>query len=248
MTTLSSLLETAPSWPRLQCLVVDDDPLALQIIAQCVERLPTLQLAGTSTSATDAVAFMQRQPVDILLLDVLMPEVSGLELLQILRHVPRPPHVILISSSASYAVQAFDHNVADYLVKPVSFERFQQAIGRVYSQRAAFRSPPEPATAVFIRVQNQLTRLNYADVFYLESRGNYVHIFARPQGHVLHTSLKALRERFPTNAFWVPHRSFLVNIQHIVEVSEDKLLMTNGKRLPISAVLRSRFLQRLQAL
>lgn len=241
-------MEAAPKLPRLQCLVVDDDPLALQIIAQCVERLPTLQLAGTCSSAADAMAFLRTQPVDILLLDVLMPQVSGLEMLQILRHVPHPPHVILISSSASHAVDAFDYHVADYLLKPVSLERFQQAIARVESRLATFRPPAEPATALFIRVQNQLTRLNYADVFYLESRGNYVHIFARPQGHTLHTTLKALRERFPTNSFWAPHRSFLVNIQHIVEARENELLMTNGKRLPISSVLRSHFLQRLREL
>ena len=145
-----SVSSPSPSPPAaLRCLIVDDDPLAIQLVQNCVVNTPFLALAGTCASAIEASEFLRENPVDLLLLDIEMPLMSGLEMLRLL---PTRPMVILITSNPHYAVEAFEENVVDYLVKPISYGRFLKAVQRArevweVAQSAAGTANPLPAPA-----------------------------------------------------------------------------------------------------
>lgn len=247
-TLLPSLAPAAP----LRCLVVDDDPTTLLVLEQCIARTPTLQAVGFCTTPHEALTLLRTHPVEVLFLDVEMPLLSGLDLLELLRQLPQSPHTVLITVSAEYATEAFRYAVVDYLVKPITYPRFLQAVHKVAglvaaSQPAQYLPAAPAAEFMFIKAGNQMVRINFADVCYLEARGGYVHIVLQKQKIIVFGTLRSMKERLPAAGFFTIHRSFVVNIRHIEEVDHSNLLI-NGKYLPVSSLLRSSLLSKLNVL
>ncbi|MDO7848583.1 LytTR family DNA-binding domain-containing protein [Hymenobacter sp. M29] len=249
----SPAAEVAP----LRCVIIDDDPAAIQIIARCVARTPTLQLDGTFTDGHEALAFLRNQLVEVLFLDVEMPLLSGLDLLQLLLfQLPAQPYTVLITSSPRHAVQAFDYAVVDYLLKPVTFARFTQAVRKVEAlattpkaTQALLANELDSETQTFMFVKNgaQLVRVDYADIGYLEASHGYVTIATNQQKLSIPGTLQALRQRLPVAGFLLVHRSFVVNVSHIESVMEKELVVL-GRRLPVSMALRKQLLAQLNLL
>lgn len=235
-----------------RCLVVDDDPAAIQVILQCIARLPSMQVVGTCSSAVEALQVLQQQPVDILFLDILMPLVSGLDLLRLLRlllpQLPKLPYIILVTSSTAHAAQAFDYGVVDYLLKPISFTRFTQAIDKVellIARTQAIRSLPAASipNIFFIKgMGHKRTRVNLDEVHYFEASKSYVNIVMEHEKLTISCALRDLHKRLPANLFAPIHRSFLVNIRFIDSVGPDVVLIKN-KELPISLPHRAALLK-----
>ena len=218
----------------LRCLVVDDDPLSVQVVLNCINNTPFLVSVGSHTSPAEAAETLRTQPVDVLFLDVEMPLMSGLDLLRTLQH---PPLVVLITGSKDYAVQAFEHAVVDYLVKPVSYARFLQAAQKVLDAvPAAAESsdiqPTDDPNFTFVKIDNKLVRVAYDEVRYVEALGDYVHIVTGTSKLIVYSTMKAVEEKFPASRFVRVHRSFIVNINRI-QALEDNSLIVETKHIPV---------------
>jgi len=238
----------APPAP-LRCLVVDDDPMSVQIVRTCIGNTPFLEATAACGSAIEAAEVLRHQAFDVLFLDVEMPLMSGLDLL---RTLPEPPQVVLITSSQSYAVQAFEFAVADYLLKPLSYPRFLQAANKVLenvnTQRAESPAPTgHEAEFTFVKVDNKLVRVDFAEVLYVEALGDYVHLVTSRSKLIVYSTMRAIEEKFPAQRFVRVHRSFIINID-FVQALEDNSLLINDKYIPIGQTYMRGLLQRLNKL
>ena len=233
----------------LRCLVVDDDPLSVQVVLNCIANTPFLAAAGSFTNPVEAAESLRTDPVDLLFLDVEMPVLSGLDLLRTLQH---PPLVVLITSSKNYAVAAFEQAVVDYLVKPVSYPRFlqasQKALEATERQAAAsadaIEAPAPDADYTFVKVDNKLVRVNFDDVRYVEALGDYVHVVTGQSKLIVYSTMKAVEEKFPTSRFTRVHRSFIVNFNRI-QALEDNSVIVDGKHIPVGQTYVREVMQRL---
>lgn len=249
-TTESDTLSAAP----LRCLVIDDDPLSVQIVSNCIANTPFLEASGACTSAIEAAEILRTQAFDVLFLDVEMPLMSGLDLL---RALPDPPQVVLITSSQSYAVQAFEFAVADYLLKPLSYPRFLQAANKVLeainNQRTSEitdeLTPPPGSNPefTFVKVDNKLVRVDFADVFYVEALGDYVHLVTSRSKLIVYSTMRAIEEKFPAQRFVRVHRSFIINIDYVQSL-EDNSLLIKDKYIPVGQTYMRGLLLRLNKL
>lgn len=218
--------------------MVDDDPLAIQVVQNCVLNTPFLTFAGACASAIEASEFLHSHPVDLLLLDVEMPLMSGLEML---RTLPTRPMVILITSNPGYAVEAFAEDVVDYLVKPISYGRFMKAVQKARETwetiqgadaPAGLGAAPADAEFTFIKIDSRLVKIPFTEVLYLEALGDYVHLVTDSKKHIIHATLKAVASRFPESKFLRVHRSFIVSIARIAAI-EDNAVHIDGRVIPI---------------
>ncbi|MBX0291057.1 LytTR family DNA-binding domain-containing protein [Hymenobacter sp. HSC-4F20] len=232
----------------LRCLVVDDDPLALQIVENCVASTPFLVHAGSCDSAIAAAEVLRTQPVDLLFLDVEMPLMSGLDLLRTLQH---PPLVILITSSKSYAVEAFEYEVLDYVVKPISYARFLQAAQKALSTYETRLNPaldtieaPTNTQFTFVKVDSKLVKVLFDEVRYVEALGDYVHIVTGKTKLIVYSTMRAVEEKFPSSLFARVHRSFIVNLKR-VQTIEDNTVLIDEKHIPIGQTYQREVFQRL---
>jgi two-component system LytT family response regulator len=231
----------------LRCLVVDDDPLSVQVVLNCITNTPFLTAVGSYNNPVEAADFLRTNSVDLLFLDVEMPLLSGIDLLRTLQN---PPLTILITSSKDYAVQAFEYAVADYLVKPVSYPRFLQAAQKAQElaqrQAAAFGGHDAPADAsfTFVKVDNKLVRVGFDEVRYVEALGDYVHIVTDASKLIVYSTMKAVEEKFPSSRFVRVHRSFIVNLNRIQAV-EDNAVVVEGKHITVGQTYLRDVMQRL---
>jgi two-component system LytT family response regulator len=249
-TTESDILSSAP----LRCLIVDDDPLSVQVVSNCISNTPFLEASAACTSAIDAAEVLRSQAFDVLFLDVEMPLMSGLDLL---RAHPDPPQVVLITGSQSYAIQAFEFAVADYLLKPLSYPRFLQAANKVLETITAQRTTEAadvltmPAGSnpefTFVKVDNKLVRVDFTDVFYVEALGDYVHLVTSRSKLIVYSTMRAIEEKFPSQRFVRVHRSFIINIDY-VQTLEDNSLLIKDKYIPVGQTYMRGLLQRLNKL
>ncbi|NVO83307.1 LytR/AlgR family response regulator transcription factor [Hymenobacter terrestris] len=226
----------------LRCLVVDDDPLAVQIVENCVANTPFLVHAGSCSSALLAAEMLREQPIDLLFLDVEMPLMSGLDLLRTLRN---PPLVVLITSNKGYAVEAFEYAVLDYLVKPISYARFLQAAQQA-REALADRAQPVAADAAFtfVKVDSKLVKVQFDEVQFVEALGDYVHIVTKNSKLIVYSTLRGITEKFPAALFMRVHRSFIVNIRQIQSIEDNSILLA-GKHVPIGQTYQKEVFQRL---
>lgn len=240
----------------LRCLVVDDDPLAAQIVLNCIANTPFLQVVGTCTDAIKAAEFLRTEPIDVLLLDVEMPLMSGLELLRTLQ---RRPQVILITSNPTYAVEAFEYDVVDFLVKPITYARFLKAVQKarenldtLAAAPAADFAPPPAETGssepdhTFMKVDSKLVKIPFAEVLYVEALGDYVHVVTDTKKHIVYGTMKAIESRFPDSRFVRVHRSFIVNLSRISAI-EDSVIFVGDRpaQVPIGQTFLKDVLNRI---
>ena len=237
----------------LRCLVVDDDPLSVQVVLNCIANTPFLTAVGSFTNPVEAAESLRTDPVDLLFLDVEMPILSGIELL---RTLYQPPLVVLITSSKDYAVEAFEQAVVDYLVKPVSYPRFLQAAQKAADtaeRRAATAAAVDPdaiatpgpdADFTFVKIDSKLVRVNFDDIRYVEALGDYIHIVTGQSKLIVYSTMKAAEEKFPTGQFLRVHRSFIVNFNRI-QALEDNSVVVDGKHIPVGQTYLRDVLQRL---
>jgi two-component system, LytTR family, response regulator len=238
----------AESTAPLRCLVVDDDPLAIQIVENCISNTPFLQHIASCENALAAAEMLRQQAVDVLFLDVEMPLMSGLDLLRTLQH---PPLVVLITSKKGYAVEAFEHDVLDYIVKPISYARFLKAAQKALetmefnriSDTTAIETPPN-AEFTFVKVDSRLVKVLFEDVRYVEALGDYVHIVTSQSKLIVYSTMRAVEEKFPASLFVRVHRSFIVNLKR-VQTIEDNTIIIDSKHIPIGQTYLRDVFQRL---
>lgn len=231
----------------MNCLIVDDNKLARTAMKQLVSHVDQLQLSGECSSAMEAWNLLQKGKVDILLLDIEMPGMSGLELTRNLGK--KGPVIIFTTVKKDYAVEAFELNVADYLIKPVSPARFIQAIekAREIIESSRHEWQVSDNEFVFIRDNGTLKKINTADILYLEAMGDYVKLHTAHKFHAIHTTLKALEEKLPAGKFMRVHRSYIVPLDKI-EAIEDGAIIIHQHAIPVADAYRAMLNNRLNLL
>ena len=222
----------------MNTLIIDDNEMARMSLKQLASKIGDLTIVAECSSAFEAYNLLLSEPVDLLLLDIEMPGMSGLELTKNL--VNNRPIIIFITSKREYAADAFDLNVADYIIKPVSGARFIQAIDKA---REITESMQEEVNIkedefVFIRDSNIVRRLKLDTILYAEAMGDYVKLYTPEKFYAIHATLKTVEERLPTSRFLRVHRSYLVAIDKI-DSMEGGALIINRKPVPVADAYRS---------
>ncbi|RSK49304.1 LytR/AlgR family response regulator transcription factor [Hymenobacter rigui] len=235
------------------CVIVDDNEINRLTLEHMVELTPELNLAASLPGSLEALQyFRQGGKADLLLLDIEMPHLTGLELARLLPQ-PAPP-VIMVTTHRDFAVDAFELQVVDYLVKPIDLPRFTQAVARVLNRQRtlpATSTPDAPTEAVnselFIKVGTKMLRLNFDEVLFIEAMSTYSILVTGTQKHIVYLTLKALAERLPFAHFVRAHRSYIVNTQRIDAV-EDNMLQLGKYEVPVGKSYQDEFYRHLRGL
>jgi len=209
----------------LKVLIVDDEPLARQQLEAYVSRLPFLQLAGMARNTAAANGILHSTAVDLIFLDIQMPQISGIEFLKGQEIVQQ---VILVTAFPEYAIEGFELAVTDYLLKPVTFERFtkacERALANVTGQCSVNLLKQQPGF-LYVRCNQHLQKLRIDDILFIQAMANYVHIFLADQKFTVYSSLKNLQAQLPVDAFVVTHRSYLAAVGHIDRIGQSEVFI-----------------------
>ncbi|MCB0633791.1 MAG: LytTR family DNA-binding domain-containing protein [Saprospiraceae bacterium] len=227
----------------MKCMIVDDNPMARLALRKMLSNVEDLEISGEQEDAMAAFNQLQKEPVDLLFLDVEMPGMSGLELLKSLDYTPL---VILITSKTEYAVEGFDLQVVDYILKPVALPRLLKAVHRAWEKWQQMQSTsPEPQDdTIFIRVNNQLQGLEFSDIYLVQALGDYVVFFTKDKKYPVHLTMKAVEERLPGTRFLRVHRSYIVAIDKITNIEQNSLLL-GDHLVPVSEGYKKSLMDRL---
>lgn len=219
---------------KIQCLIVDDEPLARKVIAAHLKHVDDIEIVASCSSAIEAYALVQRQPIDLVFLDIQMPELTGIEFMNALEH---PPRVIFTTAHRNYALEGFELDVVDYLLKPISLPRFLKALDkfrRLQDAPNTLQSGQGTETDyISIRANRKTIRLPIRDILFVESLSDYVQIHTASQVLLSKERISHLADKLSPFGFLRIHRSFLVSVNHITSFSGDEVFL--GERsLPIS--------------
>lgn len=226
----------------LKCLIVDDEPLARNLLKEYIHKVPYLQLQGTCSNALEAMETLRKVEVDLLFLDIQMPDLTGLALL---RSLQKPPLVIFSTAYSEYALESYDLDVVDYLLKPVTLERFLRAVDKAtqrIKQPEATKSSGEgqESSLIFVKDGTRLIKVRWSDILYIEGLKDYVTIHTPTQKIVSLQRLKALEEQLPADRFIRIHNSYIIAVDAIDVVHRNEVQI--GKAfLPISDTYRKAF-------
>ncbi|MEP4532440.1 MAG: LytTR family DNA-binding domain-containing protein [Cyclobacteriaceae bacterium] len=228
---------------KYRCIAIDDDLVALKIMLSLVKRIDFLEMVATfDDSVKGASAIVELSP-DIVFLDVQMPDMSGID---ILKNLEKQPQIIMITSQSDFALDAFDFNVTDYLVKPISdFGRFLKAVNRAVDNLKRSTGPEDDH--FYVKSDSILVKLDLNSIQYLEAYGDYVKVHTPEKVHVVYTKLKDAEEKLPANEFIRVHRSFIVRLSAIKNIDQGNLQIAD-KIIPISASNRKTLLDRISTL
>lgn len=200
---------------KIKCIIVDDEPLAIDVMESYVQKVEHLELAGTFRNAVAAFSFLQQRPVDLIFLDIQMPRLTGIDFLKTLKN---PPKVIFTTAYRDYALDGFELEVTDYLLKPIPFDRFLKAVSRVLPQQqeAPKIVPAETADQpLFFKVDKKMVRVPVSEILYIESVKDYVKIKTLTREITTQQKISYLEESLPRTIFLRIHRSFIVSIPRI---------------------------------
>jgi DNA-binding LytR/AlgR family response regulator len=227
---------------KFKVSIVEDEPLSKAFLERYCENMDCLELTGSYSDSKSALKHLQNNLIDILLLDVEMPDFTGFQLLD---QVPYMPKVILTTSKTEYAFDAFQYGVVDFLKKPITYPRFQEAINKVKDSVTANNNSPENnQDEIFIKADGKLTRLAFQEILYIESLGDYVKYITSTKNYLTLCTLKSVQEKIDNRKFMKVHRSYIVNIQKIKDI-QDNSLVIDGKVVPISKSHRSEVMSRI---
>jgi two-component system, LytTR family, response regulator len=226
---------------KLQTLIVDDEKPAVELLAAYTAKIPELEIAGTAQNALTARSMLREKKIDLLLLDIQMPGLTGLELLRSLKN---PPAVILTTAYSEFALESYELDVADYLLKPIEFERFYRAVSKVLEIHpvSAAPTPPPAEDYFFVNTGHQIVKVRFQDILFIESLREYVRIHTGDARIVARLSLQKLEETLPRHSFFRIHRTYIININHLRKI-EGNLVFIGAEQLPVSKGKREEFLQ-----
>ncbi len=226
----------------INCIAIDDEPLALDLIESFIKKVPFLNLLKKCRSAFEAIDLIQKNEVHLLFLDIQMPDITGIQFMKTLKNKPM---VIFTTAYEQYALEGYELDVIDYLLKPIPFERFLKAANKAYEYHLLRSKPAEQPKTVthqqdnsndylFVRADYQTIKINFADIRFIEGLKDYIKIFLTTRDKPILTllSLKAIEEKLPSNEFMRVHRSFIVAINRINSIRKNKIFI-NDKEIPI---------------
>ncbi len=221
---------------KIKCLIVDDEPLAREGIAEYVKQLDFLELAGVCDSAVSAIKFLKETPVDLIFLDIQMPMLTGLDFV---KTFPNLPKIIFTTAHANYALQGFELNAVDYLLKPVSFERFLKAVNKVADLQKATEVVQEEGDGnfFFVKTDKKYVKIDFDEVYFIEGVKDYVKIHTTTERHLVLINIKNIQLRLPDSKFIRVHKSYIVPVGKIATI-EGNIIKIAGQEVPIGKEFR----------
>ncbi len=234
----------------IKCILVDDEPLALVQLQKYVERISFLECVRACSSAAEAIEAMASFDVDVMFVDINMPDIDGL---QLVRSLSNPPMVVFTTAYSEYAIEGFKLDAIDYLLKPFSFENFMKAVNKV-RQIYSLRNKKSPEVGeeggvsddcLFVKADYRILRIPIADIKYIESMSEYVRIYVEGSAKPIVTlvSMKKIAEYLPTATFMRVHRSYIVNLNRVTEVSRMRIVYDGDVYVPIGDMYKDNFLE-----
>ncbi|MBL7751592.1 MAG: response regulator transcription factor [Chitinophagaceae bacterium] len=227
----------------LSCITIDDEPLGLTLLKQYIGKIPSLKLIGQFDDAVAGAEFLKKNEVDLLFIDINMPDITGIDLV---RALERKPMTIFVTAFRKFAFEGFELDAIDYLLKPVDFERFEKAVRKAIEFHALRKAPQEGAQdALFVRSEYKLVRIPFGEILYIEALKDYLRIHRLNDKPVMTLmTIKALAEKLPENKFIRIHRSYIVSVNQIHSISNRKIRLPQQLELPIG----DSYLEAVQAL
>ena len=222
----------------LKCIIIDDDPIFLTLLEKLVDLHPSLELVDSFSNASEAAATLTKNNIDLLLLDIEMPDISGMDLIKSLTHIPQ---IIFITAHREYAVEAFEFDVTDYIVKPIAQKRFLKAIEKAINV-SKFQELSKTNSTIQFKVNGKYKSINENDIYYAQSYGDYIKLYERDHRHVILGTLNNMQNTLNPKFFIRVHRKFIVNINHIEYVKGYKIHLESNKVVMLSRSLKSDFL------
>jgi DNA-binding LytR/AlgR family response regulator len=230
-------------------MVIDDEPLAIKLLEDHIGKVPFLELVNSFNNPMEAIVSFNSNPVDLIFLDIQMPQLNGVQFMQLLQNRAQ---VIITSAYQEYAIEGFEHNVIDYLLKPIAFERFYKAVEKAFnqknpSQRLERSQEIHPATGgyIFVKVETKMVRVELDDILFIEGLKNYVSIYTKTQRIVTLQVMKQLEEILPANRFVRVHKSFFVALDKINSIERQEIHIKD-RIIPIGNTYQDHFYKLLE--
>lgn len=227
------------------CIIIEDQPPAQRILQKFINDVGSLTLKGTFDNALDAIAFLQQHPVDLIFLDIHLPKISGMDFLKTLQN---PPQIILTTAFSEYALESYEYNVIDYLLKPFSFQRFVQAVTKsisllhpelqVLKEQSTITHPIKDT--FFIKSGYDLIKINSSEIYYITSDADYTEVVTTTKTHLSTESLKQWLEKLDAT-FCQIHKSYIINTSHLEKVSGNLVYLNNSQTIPIGRAYKEHF-------
>jgi DNA-binding LytR/AlgR family response regulator len=224
---------------KINCVAIDDEPLALEVIADYISKIPFLNLLAKFDKAIEGLEYLNNNRVDLLFLDIQMDDLTGIQLLKTLKH---KPNVIFTTAYEKFALMSYDMEAVDYLLKPISFERFIIAVNKVkekLEQEGSADSSKSDAY-FFVKADCRLKKINFSDILYIEGMGDYLCIVTKDEKIMTLLNFKAMENTLPEDSFARVHKSFIASINHI-DYIEKGLIKIGDRKLPISESYKKQF-------
>jgi DNA-binding LytR/AlgR family response regulator len=234
---------------KLHCLVVDDEPIAQQILEKYIVQIEALQLVGKANNAFEALNILHREKIDVLFLDIKMPSLSGLDMLKTLQN---PPKIILTTAFSEFGVESYEYGITDYLLKPIAFERFLKAVNKIlmpknldFPVQAIQEKKMSENEFIFFKADKKIHKFYFKDILFIEGSGNYVKIHTENATPLMVLEkLSDLEGKLPQNQFMRVHKSFIMNKLHIKKM-EGNQIFVGTQIIPISATYREEIMEML---
>ena len=241
---------------KLKCIAVDDEPLALDIIEDYISKVPFLELVKRTENAIEALQLVQAGGIDLVFLDIQMPDLTGIQFLKI---ATGKSNYILTTAYSQYALESYDLNVSDYLLKPIAFDRFYKAVEKVYNQvqkapvvatPVAVVAPAAPAALspiqdfIFVKTEHKIQKIQLDEILYIEGLKDYISIFTKNERVITLQNMKKMEETLPSTQFIRVHKSYIISLDKIESIERSRISIC-GKIIPIGDTYREEFFKRI---
>lgn len=233
----------------MNCIIVDDDSAARLIVAKLCNKTSQLNVLEEFSNAIEAIKYLNENEVDVIFLDIHMPNFSGFDFIKTLKN---PPKIILTTSDKNFALEAFEYpSVVDYLMKPIEQARFEKAVNKLSSfsiqQKKTSSTETDVITELYVNVDRRLVKINFSDINIVEAKGDYIRIKTDNKSHIVHSTLKKIEDKLPDDMFLKVHRSYVINLSKIIDI-EDNSVLIKQDIIPVSRSNRSELMKRLNLL
>jgi DNA-binding LytR/AlgR family response regulator len=227
----------------IRCIIVDDEPLARELLGSYIDQLPNFSCVAVCQSALQAFAVLHEQQIDLMFLDIQMPGITGLNFL---KSIKNPPKVIFTTAYMEYAVEAFELEAVDYLLKPITLERFIKAVQKVSAKKEKIAEiAVNVNNYIFLKVDKRLVKIDHPDIIYAESLGDYIKVYTAAQTYTTYLTMNKLEALLPANKFVRIHRSSIINLDRIQYV-EGNFVRINNNDVPIGLTYKDGLVQKLR--
>lgn len=237
----------------MNCIIIDDEATARAIIAQLCTNIPSLNILEDFPNAMQAIKYLNQNEVDLIFLDIHMPDFTGFDFIQTLKN---PPKIILTTSDPQFAIEAFEYDcIVDYLVKPIALPRFEKAIQKAEttvsmpSQNESSTEKIETSSGndLYVNIDRRLIKIDIPSIYLVEAKGDYINVKTEDKNYTVHSTLKKIEEKLPNDLFLKVHRSYIINIQKIIDIEDNSVLIKKDV-IPVSRSNRSELMKRLNLL